>query len=67
MAGEARLALLLVVVACTHQRMPDARPIVGSESEAEPRLVRADAGAGTPGLVDCASAQLGWEVAGSFA
>jgi hypothetical protein len=35
MAGETRLALLLLVIACTHQRMPEARPIVGSESEAE--------------------------------
>jgi hypothetical protein len=35
MAGEARVALLLLTGACSHQRMPEARPIVGGGNEAE--------------------------------
>jgi hypothetical protein len=35
MAGEARVALLLLTLACSHQRMPEARPIVGGGNEVE--------------------------------
>jgi hypothetical protein len=35
MAGEARVALFLLAGACSHQRMPEARPIVGGGNEAE--------------------------------
>jgi hypothetical protein len=35
MAGEARVALLLLTGACSHQRMPEARPIVGGGNEGE--------------------------------
>jgi hypothetical protein len=35
MAGEARVVLLLLAGACSHQRMPEARPIIGGGNEAE--------------------------------
>src|SRR6185436_973342 len=35
MAGKARVALLLLTGACSHQQVPEARPIVGGGNEAE--------------------------------
>lgn len=35
MAGDSRLALLLLLGACSHPRMPETRPIVGGGNEVE--------------------------------